>query len=264
MIIEYVEYLNKASHFSKAFGETFKGIQFEEKSQTVETFVLQALAMCSSHCRSAALLLQNDFVGESATVLRSIQELLFDLYWIKEAENKEDRCERAYQLEADPYSHWDKETNIICKESSFSIGPQLRNNLKNVAVDYPFLTESTTDGTVSFKSAPSFASRMGNVLRAKYYHIYCYSSIFTHPTPLVKSLYLKSVGSTSSRLFPFEESHKELIAYTLFFIKCIFIIADDILGSFASSSQPQRYDLYNKMDELVDISNNGYFHQNET
>jgi hypothetical protein len=100
-----LEYLLVAASNSQEFGNTFVGIKFEERTQAMEVFALQSLSMCSSHCHAAALLLQNDLLGEAISVLRSIQELLFDLYWILQPTNRKERLERVYQLEATPYAH---------------------------------------------------------------------------------------------------------------------------------------------------------------
>ena len=65
MTQEYSQHLSNAASFTQEFGETFSEIAFDEQSQAVEVFVLQALSMCSSHCLSAAMLLQKDFKGEA-------------------------------------------------------------------------------------------------------------------------------------------------------------------------------------------------------
>ena len=259
MIQEYSEYLLNASSISVEFGDCFRGIQFDERTQAIEVFVLQALDMCSSHCRASALLLQSDYVGETAIVLRSIEELLFDIRWILEPKDRKERLERVYQLEADPYARWDKETGIIGKQISPSVGDKMRGPIDDIAKRYTYLLDANPDGSTTFKKAPSLAARMGEPLRARYYHIYCYSSLFAHPTPFTKSLYLKTSNSPERRSAAFEESHKQFIAYSLLFVELIIGFVEETLGAFSVSNKAQRDSLYVKMVEIVKSANKNYF-----
>ncbi|MFN0159213.1 MAG: DUF5677 domain-containing protein [Bacteroidota bacterium] len=247
-----------AASFSQEFGGTFAGIQFDERPQALEIFTLQALAMCSSHCHAAATLLQNNFKGETVSVLRSIQELFFNLIWIKEPTERSERLERVYRLEADPYRRWEKEVQIIEKASSAAIAQKMRDPLDDIAKQYPFLTEIKADGRTEFKSAPTFAKRMGK-LRPKFYHIYCYSSLFSHPTPMVKKLYLKVDDSDREAIVRIDESLGQFIAYTLLFVELTMGYADEEIGSFALSTQAKRQALYSNMVGLTQSANKGYF-----
>lgn len=260
MIQEYCEYLHKAASYSQDFGETFRGVQFDEQTQAIEVFVLQALSMCSSHCRAAALLLQNDFVGEGAVVLRSIQELLFDIYWILASNDREERLERVHQLEADPFARWVKEAGLVEKQYSSAFGAEMRVALNHIARKYPSLMEATPEGSKSFKKAPPFATRMGGV-RPRLYHIYCYSSLFAHPTPnpIIKSLYLRTGEADDNSNDTFEESHRQLVAYSLVFVQMILGYAEETLGSFAVSATAERDAFLRDMIQLVEKANKSYF-----
>lgn len=259
---EYSQHLLNAAAFSQEFGETFAGIQFDQRTQAVEVFVLQALAMCSSHCQAAAMLLKNGFKGESVTVLRTVQELLFDLHWIQQAQDRNEQLERAYQLEADPYSRWFKETLLIEKAGIPETAQRWREPIDAIAAEYPFLTLKDSSGKVQFKSAPSFADRMG-VLRSKFYHVYRYSSLFSHPTPTVKRLYLEISDSGAYQTDSIDESIRQFVAYALLFVEFIMGIAGEVIGPFAAPSQQKRDSLYRNAVELVKISNRGYFRNPE-
>lgn len=258
MIKEYSEYLRNAAALTQKYEDCFSGIHFDEHTQAIEVFVLQALNMCSSHCNASALLLQNDYVGETATVLRSIQELLFDINWILEPKDRKECLERVYQLEADPYNHLAKETEFIGKQISPSVRDKMREQIDNIAKKYPYLLINN-ESSKTFKKAPPFASRMGEPLRAKYYHLYSYSSLFAHPTPFTKSLYLKTCNSTESLTTAFEDSHKQLVAYSLLFVEMIIGFVEETLGTFSESNNAQRKILYAKMKELVKRANKNYF-----
>ncbi|MBX2992817.1 MAG: hypothetical protein KF749_16825 [Bacteroidetes bacterium] len=255
---EYSGYLHNAASLSREFGKTFSGIRFDSRDQAVEVFVLQALAMCASHCDASAILLENGFKGEAVTTLRPVQELLFDMHWILQTNDRGEQLERVYRLEADPYAHWDKETKLIERHSSTENAKRMRGSLDDLTKEYPFLTQTVSDGTTEFKTAPSFACRMGAV-RPRFYHIYCYSSVFSHPTPFVKNLYLKTSDSDGSEIEAIDESVRQFIAYTLLFVELIMGYAEECLGSFASSSRTQRDSLYSNVVGLVKEANRGYF-----
>jgi hypothetical protein len=110
---EYPIYLHNAASFPQEFASTFDDLQFNERTQAVEVFALQALKMCSSHCHASSILLREGFKGEAVTVLRSVQGLLLDLMWVQQANDPNDRLQRVYQLEADPYARWIKETKLV-------------------------------------------------------------------------------------------------------------------------------------------------------
>jgi hypothetical protein len=261
MIPEYSKYLLDTASLCKKFGGTFSGVKFDERTQAIEVFVLQALSMCASHCSASAILLQNDYAGEAATILRSIEELLFNIRWINEPKEREERLERVYRLEADPYSRWDKETKLIGRKHSAEKEKSFRGPIDAIAEKYTYLTQVNADGLKSFKTLNvSLAERMGESLRPLYYHIYCYGSIFTHPTPYIKELYLKMSDSDRKGIESFDESHKQFIAYTLMFVGKIVGYVEGILGPYSPSSKEQRDVLLDQIIQSVDKANNGYFH----
>jgi hypothetical protein len=250
--------LHDAASFCREFGMTFADLEFDERSQAVEVFFLQALSMSASHCGAAALLLEQGFDGEAVSVLRSVQELLFDLYWILEASDRPAQLERVYRLEADPYAHWARELRLIERKLSPELARRFRGPLDEIAADCPFLTEQGPDGTTTFKHAPTFADRMGRN-REKYYHVYCYSSLFSHPTPTVKKLYLKTKDPDHLATDAFDESIIQFVAYSLLFAQLIMGFVNQTLRSFAPATQGKREELYAKMIQLVNTANRGYF-----
>lgn len=259
MIQEYSDYLQSAASLSLQTADTFKGIQFDEKSQAVELFALQSLAMCDSHCRASALLMRNNFPAETVMVLRPIQELLFDIHWILQPETKEERLERVYKLEADPYARWDRETKLIAKGYSAEKARQFRVPLDKFLTTKVHLVDLDQDGTKSFKAMnTSLADRMGDKLRPLYYHIFMFGSLFSHPTPANKNLYLERRG-VEKNVEALEESLRQFVAYSILSVLFIAGYSEKILGAFSASAKTQRDDLFQQMIELVEKANKEYF-----
>ncbi len=259
MIQEYSGYLLNVADLVRKTGDTFKGIQFDDQSQAIEIFALQSLAMCASHCQASALLLQGDFAGEAVIVLRPILEILFDIHWILLHQKREERLEMVYKLEANPYAQWDKETKLIAEKYPVEKAKSLRGTLDEIAVMNPHLTVTNSDGSKSFKAVnDSLADRMGEQLRPLYYHIYRYSSLFAHPTPANKNLYLKG-NITQQNNEALEESLKQFVAYSLLSIGFIIGFAEEVLGLFSPSAKGQRDDLFKEMIELIEKANKRYF-----
>ena len=258
MIQEYSDYLLTAASLSRQICDAFKDTQFDEKAQAMELFVLQAIATCDSHCRVSALLLQNDLAAEAVATLRPIQELFFDIHWIRQAEGEE-RLERICKLEADPYARWDKETKRIAAEYSPEEAKKFRGPLDEILKSKPHLTKSNPDGTKHFKSMnTTLPERMGQDLRWRYYHIYMYGSLFVHPTPANRNLYLERRG-IKKNIRAIEESLKQFAAYSLLSVKFIIGYAADMLGSLSPAAAKQLVDGFKKMTEIVNKANKGYF-----
>jgi hypothetical protein len=216
--------------------------------------------MCQSQCSASALLLQNNYASEAAIILRSIEELLFDIHWIMIPKDREERLGRVYKLEADPLARWVKETNLIAKKYSVEKGKLFRGPIDEIAAKNTYLTEINLDGIRTFKTLDaSLADRMGESLRPKYYHVYCYGSLFTHPTPFIKDLYLKTSNSDHKGIETIEESHRQFIAYSLLFTGLIIDYVEEILGSFSPSGKEQREALRAKMIQLIEKANKEYF-----
>lgn len=260
MINEYSEHLLTAASLLKQTGVAFSGVKFDEGSQAMEVFALQSLSMCSSHCLASALLLQKDFVGEAVAVLRPIEEMLFNIRWIKEPNDRQTTLERVYELEADPYARWEHEIKLIAQSYSQDKAQPFRGPLDEIAASHPWLTKTDRNGARHFKRLEvSFPDRMGRDLRPRYYHIYCFSSLFTHPTPFMKSLYLKESDSGPKNIAALEESLRVYVANSLLFIELIIGFAEEILGSFSPSTKNQRDVLFRQVIDLVEKANKGYF-----
>jgi hypothetical protein len=266
MSFEYSTYCSDLSKLVLEYSNHYAGIQFHEKEQAIEVFAMQALAMASSSLRAAALLLENDAVPEAILVTRSIQELFFSIRWILEPTEQTERLERVYQLEGGPYAHWQKEVDIIRKlgeekkdENILARAERFYEPLTSVATTYTHLVVQSPDGTFKFKSPPAFANRMSKELRAMYHHMYCYTSLFAHPTPMVKEHYLNVTNGPLTRYTPDDDAVTQSLAYTFLFTDLLVGSAEEILASHSQTTAAAREDVYRKIIELVKKANKGTY-----
>ena len=260
---EYAEYYQQASDTVAEISETVSGYQFDETQQAVEIYVLQALAICQDRCRAIALLLKANFFAEPITLSRSLFELLFGIHWVQQATSSQERLERVYQLEAHPYYEFNKEVRFIERDV---IGPTPHWNpgkLKEFqdALDYirttsSFLIDSATN---EFKQAPPLAARMGDENRLRFYHLYRFTSLFTHPTPTLKQVYLRPSGSNQTVADIIGEPLNQALAYGLLFVELIGGYFVEILEPYNAHLSSKREQCYRRLFDLVERGNKGYF-----
>lgn len=261
MVIEYSEYYSQASRLFTEFGDTLCGVKFDEKEQAVEVFSLMSLSLCSSHSRAVSHLLKGEFAVEPIVVIRSFLEILFDFYWIFQSDNDKERAKRVFRLEAHPYHEMVKEIRLIQKEMNGTYPKWYelaRGVLEDVGKGSPFLLESNVDPLV-FKQAPDLASRMGLHNRLRYYHLYRFASLFTHPTPTIKEVFVKRVGGGKTRDDMIEEALQQFLAYGLLFLGLILGYAREIFAKCNPGERPRRDRCCESMFALVEKGNKGFF-----
>ncbi len=261
MLTEYSEYYSEASRLFTEFGDTLCGVEFDEEEQAVEVFSLTSLSLCSSHSRAVSNLLNEEFAVEPIVVARSFLEILFDLHWIRQSDNSDERADRVFRLEAHPYYGMVKEIRLIKNEMNGTYPKWYelaRGVLEDVGKGSPFLLNSSVD-PLSFKQAPDLASRMGPQYRLRYYHIYRFASLFTHPTPTIKDVFVKRVGGGKTRDDIIEEALQQFLAYGLLFLGLILGYAKDIFSKYTPGERAHRDRCYQSMFILVDKGNKGFF-----
>jgi hypothetical protein len=263
---EYSPYCRDLSALLVQYSACYRDIRFHERDQAVEVFAMQSLSMTSCALRAASLLLDNSLTPEAILVTRSIQELLFDLRWILSTTDRAERLERTYCLEGGPYRSWQKETELIRADAERRSDPPLLEQarrwsepLNDIASRYPHLVVSRADGSYTFKSPPPFTSRMTGTLRLKFYHLYRFTSLFAHPTPMTKEHYLRASDGSGEALTPESETIKQSLAYTLLMAELVVGSAEEILASFAPESAAARQTIYVQIVEIVKRANRGYF-----
>ena len=266
MLKEYSEHYAAASSIFERFGNTLLGIQFDEEKEAVEVFVLQSIAMCREHCRSITLLLDNNFFCEPIMVSRSIFEFLFNIHWIVGANDRQEQLRRVRQLEAEPYRHFDDEVKRIEKDAASSTphwavtsSSRMREAVNKVKKESPFLLANRSNLSSHFLHAPSLTTRMGNVLRLQYYHLYCFGSMFTHPTPALKELYLRRSDASEPVNAKIEPALEQNLAYGLLLAELILNFAAPVFSSYNPEKVRERVSCYEQLVDIVEKANKGYF-----
>ena len=255
----------KASLICKEFLDTLKGLKFDEEKDALEIFTIMCVNMCSQHLKAISILLENGLYTESIALSRNIMELLFNLNWIYEADEN-DKNERTFKLEASPYHDFEKEIKLMEENLSKKnpVWPKkaienFKNEMNEIKSNFPHLVEPNTHDERKFKKAPPLASRMNNILRLRYYHIYRFVSVFIHPTPFLKNYFLSRVPDQREPIQKIEDSLKHILSYSLLFVELILNYSLEILAKYNPNQREIRETLCKNLIDLVKESNLGYF-----
>jgi hypothetical protein len=262
---KFIKYFEETASICREFGETTKGIKFEEEKQAIELFALTSINMCAQHCRSIAILLSNNCITDCFIISRNIIEIFFNLNWATKCETREEIIERVLRLEANPYLNFEKEI-LLMERDMDSNKPNLRKSLiikHREAINgeketFPYLLVDRTNLKSEFKSVPPFTDRMGD-LRLVYYHLYRFASMFTHPTPKLKEFFMNRITNQDRPTEAIIEPLKQTLSYCLLFIELCLAITKSVLFDFNSGQNPARQEMYNKLVLIVKESNQGYF-----
>lgn len=264
---KFTKYFDEATDLCEELGRTTRGIQFNEELQAIELYALTSISMCSQHSFTISLLLKNNRLTDCFIISRNIMEIFFNLNWANKGATRDEINDRVFQLEANPFLNFEKEINMM-ENNLLSPSPIIhpdfakehREAIEKEKINFPFLLEDKSNLQSKFKqlSVSSFADRMGN-MRIKYYHLYRFSSWFTHPTPKLKEFFMNRISNEESALSIIKVPLKITLSYSLLFIEFTFAIAKYILFDFNPESNPQRQELYNQLSVIVDNSNEGYF-----
>lgn len=261
---KFIKYFDSSSTICLDFGKTTKGIQFDEETQAIEIFALTSINMCAQHSMSISTLLKENFLTDCFIISRNIIEVFFNLNWAIKGKTREEVLERVFQLEANPYNNFDKEIKLMGKNID-SNKPNLSKHaiiehielINGEKKNFPFLLVDKNNFHSDFKSAPSFAERMGD-LRLKYYHLYRFTSMFTHPSPKLKEFFMHRIVNYNKPTDAIVEPLKQILSYCLLFVKMSLEITKHILFNFNPEHNLARQELYNKMVAIVLESSEGY------
>ncbi len=236
----------------KSFANTLQNNSYNAEDQPFATFNLTLIHLLSENAYSVGILLKNGNYASATSLLRIIIESFFNLNWVTEAENKTDKNEKIYQLEGTSSYLYEielekMEENLnsnkpVWKPEAVKI---IRDAIENEKKENPFLTENK-NGKIVFKTAPSFAKRMTEN-RIKYYHLYSFTSFFSHPTPKLKLLYIKR-NDTSLDESLFEPLSKTIVE-CFSFIVAIIVTANNIFSDFNDSEK--RVELLKEIKQIA-------------
>ena len=184
---KYIIYLNETAKLLKVFGSTLNKIEFDQaKQEPFELYCLLAMKICQKKAESFSLLISNKQYVDAIILTRSIMDSLFNLRWIKQVSGEE-RKERVYKLEAEPYYEFAKEiremesnNNSIWNKDDVK---EFRKQIEKEKDLFPYLVNKLETGERIFKNPPPFYQRLNPELKLKYYHLYRFTSLFIHPGP---------------------------------------------------------------------------------
>jgi hypothetical protein len=225
-----------------------------------------AISLCESHAKAISLLLKNDCAVEPIIVARSFFEVFCDFYWISQEGGVAEQNERVFRLEANPYREITKEVRLIEKDAQGS-NPfwkkteyqQLKALLEDTATNCPWLLNSPSSGSFDFKQAPDLAARLGPEMRLRFYHLYRFSSVFTHPTPMMKTIFTHPVGSEVPRNEMIKEPLQQVLAYGLWFLKLIMEFCQQVFSAYDAERLPLRAQFYESLSRIAEKGRKNYF-----
>jgi hypothetical protein len=266
MLDEYSEYYSEASRALANYGSSLAGINFHGQRQALEVFCLMAISLCESHAKAVSLLLKNDCAVEPIIIIRGFFEIFCDFYWISQEGGVAEQNDRVYTLEANPYREITKEFRLIEKDVQSS-NPywkkkeyeQLKELLEDAAKKCPWLLKSPSSDPLDFRQAPDLAARMGETIRLRFYHLYRFSSVFTHPTPMMKSVFIHPVGSELQKNEIIKEPLQQFLAHGLWFLKLILEFCQQVFSAYDVERQPLRTQCYESLSCIAEKGRKNYF-----
>jgi len=261
---KFIKYFEEAATICIDFGETTKEIQFNEETQAIELFALTSINMCAQHSMSISTLIKNNLITDCFIIARNIIEVHFNLLWAIEGKTREKIIDRVYQLEANPFNNVDKEIKLM-ERNIDSNKPNLSKALilkhieaiKNEKKKFPYLLVDKNNFQSDFKSIPPFADRMGK-LRLLYYHMYRFASVFTHPSPKLKEVFMLRVTNQNKPTDTIIGPLKQTLSYCLFFVAECLACTKFVLFNFNPEHNPARQEMYNKLVGIFEESKEGY------
>lgn len=238
MLSNFSKYFNDVAFQCTSFMSTMQSIRFNEEDESPEVFLMTSMNLNINNSKSISLLLDNDQYGAVIMICRNIMESFFNIHWAFEPSEKEAVKERVFQLEGDTYYHMDKEIKLyeLDQKSSEPMWSKqnyetLKKMIENEKNNFPQLLTKDKKGNDVFKHPPRFSERMAEQ-RLKYYQIYIFTSLFTHPSPKLKEFYLRRVVIDKSNFEIIEDALKQTLVYSLYLIQSIVgytkIVFDDI------------------------------------
>ncbi|MCK4357247.1 MAG: hypothetical protein KAW92_00615 [Candidatus Cloacimonetes bacterium] len=246
---DWVDKYNEIAYKFNKFGKSLKETGFHKEEQAVETFALMCIKLCMEDATAIALLLEKALYCEAMMILRSSLELLFKIHWVQEGDNHDEQNERTFRLESKPFSDFQDEVNYLKRSAGKDpvndkeVVKLLQDAINKHKADYPNLVNS--DG--KFKTPPKNTIMAGDMICQKFYQVYRYLCIFTHPTPILRDFIL----SDDSGEKVFRESIEQTLSCGIFAYELIMGFCSNILTEYVPETHELRQKLYNEIKEMV-------------
>lgn len=264
---EFADYYKSVAISCDFFDDTLSNIKLHEKDDAEQIFGKVSLNVIKNHSESISVLLNNNLYIEPICLVRNIFEIFVKNYWIYRGKDAVDKFERICKLEATPYHNNEKEVGLMIEDLKTESPVWSKDKvdsftemLNTVKRDNPHLIRES-DG--KFKKAIDICSMINDTkLRLKYYHIYRFASIFSHPTPMLKDLYLKASDDKRTEVEIIEDPLKNTLSYGLLFIEFIIEQLMEIFKDINPDGIEARIAIHKNISNIVKKSNNDYFEIN--
>jgi len=246
----WIEKYNEIADKFNEFGKSLNDKGFRKIAQASENFALMCIKLCCEDAKSIALLLENGFYCEAMMILRSSIELLFKIHWVHGGDGYKVQNERTYSLEGKPFSDIQKEINYLRKRSTEegaiyddNFVTKFQDLMNKHKANYPYLVHDNG----KFKISPNNIDMAGDEIRQRFYQVYRYLCIFTHPSPMLTEMLLSEDSGESIFRDSIEQTlHSGIPAYQFIMGFC-----SNILSKHVPETHDARERLYNEMKELA-------------
>ena len=206
MLDKFIKYYTDAKELCIKFNETLSKINLDSEHNFPEIYIRSSINLVENQCNSITALLKENEFGSVIMICRNLMEMFFNLHWAIEPidtisnKTKLEKAikDRFYKLQGTPFNSFEKV--LVSMEKHHNKQSTLKPNtiketrelIENVKQNYSFLLTKDEKGNPLFKKAPPFAERMGN-LKNEHYHVYSFTSIFIHPTPIISTIYFPNM-----------------------------------------------------------------------
>ncbi len=262
---EYIKYFTEISELCQRLTDTYNDLSFDKDIDATEVMTLTYLKLVNINTKSIAILLENDLYIPTILICRNIIEAFFNLNWVFEVESQDERRERVYRLEGEPYFNFEKELKLMEEEQKKDkttwrkeVVEELRNMTTQEMKEFPHLVTKDKNGNLVFKTPPNFADRMG-MHRLKFYHIYRFTSFFTHPTPRLKEFLLNDSINEQTPLEYISEPLSQMYTYIILYIFSIMEYSRKLFQDISSDFKDEREAIINRIKEILHELNKNYF-----
>ena len=262
---EFIKYFSEISELCQKLSDTYNDLSFDKDIDATEVMTLTYLKLVNINTKSISLLLENDLYIPTILISRNIFEAFFNLNWVFEVESQDERREQVYRLEGEPYFNFEKELKLMEEEQKEEITTwkkEVVEDLRRITIqemkDFPHLITKDKNGNLVFKTPPNFADRM-RAHRLKFYHIYRFTSFFTHPTPRIKEFLLSKSINGQTPLEYISEPLSQMYTYIILYISSIMEYSRILFEDFSPSYKVERKLIIDRIKEIINESNKNYF-----
>ena len=262
---EFIKYFFEISELSQKLIDTYNDLSFNKDIDVTEVMTLTYLKLVNINTNSIALLLEKDLYIPTILISRNIFETFFNLNWVFEVESQDERRERVYRLEGEPYFNFGKELKLMEEEQKEDkttwekeVVEELRRMNTQEMQEFPHLVTKDKNGNLVFKTPPNFAERMRKH-RLKFYHIYRFTSFFTHPTPRIKEFLLSKTINEQTPLEYISEPLSQMYSYIILYISSIMEYSRILFEEISPNYKDERKLIIERVKNIIIESNKNYF-----